>query len=61
MMENQQESKVEAIDTFILVLNTGFQLDVNNTFYIPSIARTSISVARLDSEGFEFKFGQDIF
>lgn len=40
-------SHVEAMGTFRLVLENGFQLDLENTFYIHSFSRNLVSISRL--------------
>ncbi|XXG72827.1 hypothetical protein AAC387_Pa07g1837 [Persea americana] len=47
-MGNKKESRVEAIGTYRLVLDTGHVLDLDNTFLVPDISRNLISVSRLD-------------
>ena len=56
MMGNRQESRVEAIGTYRLVLDTGFSLDLHDTFYVPAISRNLISISKLDHDGFVFNF-----
>ncbi|RWR73399.1 Gag-protease-integrase-RT-RNaseH polyprotein [Cinnamomum micranthum f. kanehirae] len=56
-MGNRKESRVEAIGTYRLVLDTGFILDLHNTFFVPDISRNLISVSKLDYDGFKFGFG----
>ncbi|KAG8373010.1 hypothetical protein BUALT_Bualt12G0126500 [Buddleja alternifolia] len=47
---------VEAVGTFCLVLESGFNLDLVDTIYVPSMTRNLISVSQLDAYGFSFKF-----
>ena len=35
-------SKVEGVGTFRLILKTGYVLDLNNVFYVPSFSRNLI-------------------
>ena len=39
---------MEAIGTYRLILNTGFYLDLMDTFYVPSISRNLVSLSKLD-------------
>ena len=49
--------KVEAIGTFRLLLRTGFYLDLNETFVVPSFRWNLISVSALDKFGYCCSFG----
>ena len=49
-------SHVEAVGTYRLVLKSGFNLDLQNTFYVPSFSRNLVSVSRLTRIGFQFNF-----
>ncbi|KAL0378492.1 UNVERIFIED_CONTAM: hypothetical protein Sradi_3154700 [Sesamum radiatum] len=57
---NKMGSRVKAIGTCRLVLNSGFVLVLEKTFYIPNFSRNLISVSRLVPYGYSFKFGDDI-
>ncbi|KAL0462715.1 UNVERIFIED_CONTAM: hypothetical protein Slati_0159100 [Sesamum latifolium] len=57
---NKMGSRVKAIGTCRLVLNSGFVLILKKTFYIPNFSRNLISVSRLVPYGYSFKFGDDI-
>ena len=46
---------------FRLVLETGFVLDSENTFYVPSFSRNLISIARLVGFDFSFLFENSTF
>ena len=46
----------EVVETFRLVLQSGFVLDLVNTIYIPSFSKNLISMSKLIQYGFEFKF-----
>lgn len=54
---NGTEVEIEAIGTLRLILDTGFIMDLVDTVYIPIFTRNLISVPRLDSYGYELKFG----
>ena len=49
-------SHVEAVGTYRLVLRSGFVLDLERTFYVPSFFRNLIFVSRLLPCGFSFSF-----
>ena len=51
--------EIEAIGTLCLILNTGFIMDLVDTVYVPVFTRNLISVPRLDSYGYELKFGNN--
>ena len=53
---NKMPSHVEAVGTYKLVLNSGFVLDLDKTFYIPSFSRNLVLVSRLLPFGFGFNF-----
>ena len=55
---NKISSHVEAIGTCRLVLHSGFVLDLEKTFYIPSFSRNLISVSRLVLSGYSFNFSE---
>jgi len=52
---------VEAVRTYRLILDTGYHLDLMDTFYVPSITRNLISLSKLDVVGYSFKFGNGCF
>lgn len=56
MWEIESKSPVEVIGTFHLILDTGHHLDLFET-HVPSVSRNLISLSRLDSIGYYFKFG----
>ena len=58
---NKMSSHVEAIGTCKLVLDSGFVLSLEKTFYIPDFARNLVSVSRLVSCGYSFKFSNSSF
>ena len=43
--------------TYQLILDTGFQLNLTETFYVPSISINLISLSKVDNDGFVFNFG----
>ena len=52
---------MESIGTCSLVLDNGYILDLENTFYIPTFSRNLISVSRLAPLGYSFKFSDYTF
>jgi len=52
---------VEAVETYRLILDIGYHLDLMDTFYVPSITRNLISLFKLDGAGYSFKFGNGCF
>ena len=54
-------SHVEAVGTCSLVLSSGFILNLEKTFYIPSFSRNLISVSRLVPLGYSFNFYETSF
>ena len=54
-------SRAEAIGTYSLVLSSGFILELEKTFYVPSFSRNLISISRLVSLGFSFSFSDSSF
>ncbi|KAK9714501.1 hypothetical protein RND81_06G099300 [Saponaria officinalis] len=48
--------EVDAIGTFRLLLRTGFYLDLEDTFVVPSFRRNLISVSLLDKSGYSCLF-----
>ena len=52
---------MEAVETCRLVLDSGFVLDLEKTFYIPSFSRNLISVSRLIPLGYSFEFYETFF
>ena len=58
---NKMSSRVEAIGTCNLVLSSGFILELEKTFYVPSFSRNLISISRLVPLGFFFSFSDSGF
>ena len=58
-MGNGTKVEIEAIGTLCLILDTGFIMDLVDTVYVPVFTRNLISVPRLDSYGYELKFGNN--
>ncbi|KAK3019178.1 hypothetical protein RJ639_004727 [Escallonia herrerae] len=56
LVGNREKAQVEAVGTLRLVLESGFNLDLVDTVYAPSMTRNLISVSRLDAYGYSFKF-----
>ncbi|KAG6494607.1 hypothetical protein ZIOFF_042367 [Zingiber officinale] len=51
LVRNGNKVPVEAVGTLPLVLESGFKLDLFDTFYVPSITRNLILVSRLVAHG----------
>ena len=60
-MENHMKAPIEGIGTYCLILDSGYQLDLSEIIYVPSISRNLISVSKLDVCGFNGKFRSSIF
>ncbi|KAL5809191.1 hypothetical protein ACOSQ3_029882 [Xanthoceras sorbifolium] len=58
---NKMGSYVEAIGTFCLTLSSGFVLELDKTFYVPSFSRKLISVSRLVPFEYSFNFSETSF
>ena len=56
-MGNRTEVEIKAIGILRLILDTGFIMDLVDIVYVPVFTRNLISVPRLDSYGYELKFG----
>ena len=52
---------MKAIGTYRLILSTGFVLDLEDTFYVPSFSRNLILVSRLTCKEFHFSFENSSF
>ena len=58
---NRVKAPVEAIGTYRLILDTGHHLDLFQTLYVPSVSRNLVSLSKLDTIGYTFKFGNGCF
>ena len=58
---NKMGSHMEAIRTCYLILDGGFVLEVQMTFYVPSFSRNLISVSRLVPFRYSFHFLETYF
>ncbi|KAK3007193.1 hypothetical protein RJ639_015489 [Escallonia herrerae] len=56
LVANGEKAQVEAIRALRLVLESGFNLDLLDTVYVPSMTKNLISIFRLDAYGYSFKF-----
>jgi len=52
---------VEAVRTYCLKLDVGHHLDLQETFYVPSLSRNLVSLSKLDVTGYSFNFGNGCF
>ena len=53
--------QVKAIEKFILLLKTGFYLDLNETFIVPSFRRNLIYISALDKSEYSCSFSNENF
>jgi len=60
-MGNKEKVSVEAVGTYHLILDTGYHLNLMDTFYAPSVTKNLISLSKLDVVGYSFKFGNGCF
>ena len=61
-MGNREKVPMEAVKTYRLILDTGFYLDLMDTFFfVPSISRNLVSLSKLDVVGYFFKFENGCF
>ena len=61
LSDNKIGSPVEAIETRILTLSSGFILKLERTFYVPSFSQNLIFVCKLIPFGYSFKFKDTLF
>ncbi|KAK3035629.1 hypothetical protein RJ639_033157 [Escallonia herrerae] len=61
LVRNGEKAQVETVGTLRLVLESGFNLDLVDTVYVPSMTRNLVSVFRLDAYGYSFKFENKCF
>ena len=55
-MGNRLKAEVVAVGTYRLILETGHQMDLEDTFYVPSISRNLVSLPKLDRVGYSVLF-----
>ncbi len=55
------KARIEAIETYSLILDTGCPLDLEKCLYVPECARNLISYGRFDLKGFDVKCGHRVF
>jgi len=60
-MGNRMKSRIEGIETYRLILDSGCCLDLEKCLYVSVCARNLISVAKLDKLGFNFRIGNGSF
>ena len=61
LFRNKMGSHVEVIGICYLTLDGGFVLELQKTFYVPSLSRNLISVSRLIPFGYSFHFSETSF
>ena len=57
LMGNRLKAEVVVVGTYRLILETAHQMDLMETFYVPSISKNLISGSRLDYTGYSVLFG----
>src|SRR3954462_9472285 len=57
---NMMRSRVEAVGTYRIVLSSGFVLDLERTFYVPSFSKNLISVSRLVPFGYALNLSEPV-
>ncbi|KAG8365801.1 hypothetical protein BUALT_Bualt17G0009600 [Buddleja alternifolia] len=60
-MGNRRKAPIEGIGTYRVVLDSGCNLDLFQTLYVPSLSRNLVSLSKLDAKGFMFKVGNGCF
>ena len=60
-MRNWIKAPIEGIEIRRLILDTGHNLDVFHTLYIPSMSCNLVSLSKLDSVRYSFIFGNECF
>ena len=55
------KAQIEGIETYRLILDASYHLDLSETLYVPSVSKNLISLSKLDVAGFNFKFGHGCF
>ncbi|KAL6327955.1 hypothetical protein AAG906_031299 [Vitis piasezkii] len=55
-MGNRLKVEVVVVGTYRLLLEMGHQMDLLNTFYVPSISRNLVSLSKLDATGYSVLF-----
>ena len=60
-IENRVKALVKAIKTYCLILDIGYQLDFFQTLYIPFVSRNLVSLSKLDTTEYSFKFRNECF
>ena len=55
-MGNRLKVEVVAVGTYRLILETGHQMDLEDTFYVPSISKNLVSLSKLDRVGYSVLF-----
>ena len=55
------QSHNKVVETYRLILDIRYHLDLMDTFYVPSITRNLSSLSKLDVAGYSFKSENDCF
>ena len=48
-----------SVGTYVLSLSSGFEMYLNNCYYVPTLSKSLISVSVLAEEGFSFVFDKN--
>ncbi|KAF7826504.1 Retrovirus-related Pol polyprotein from transposon TNT 1-94 [Senna tora] len=56
---NGGDVEVQYVGKVVVTLDSGFQLVLKDTFYIPSFRRNLVSISSLDKDGYCFNFGNN--
>ena len=54
---NETKVEIKVVGTMCLILDVDFVMDLINTICVPVFTRNLIAIPRLDSYGYELKFG----
>ena len=60
-MGNGEKAVVEFVGVVVLVLESGFHLELVDALYVPSLRRNLISISKLDESGLSFQFSNKSF
>lgn len=60
-MGNRMKALIEGIGTYQLILNSGYQLELEKCLYVPECARNLVSAGVLDKLGYKFEIGSGVF
>ena len=58
-MGNRLKAEVIAVETNRQIIEKGHQMDLEDTFYVPSISRNLVSLSKLDRVGYSVLFSYE--